>query len=85
MGRVCNFSELIGSFEINSGELNQIVSLMAKVIELVQARLFQPWLKIPFMYRLLGFKKMEDNMISNTNALGQEVSFAGYHMYRTDL
>jgi hypothetical protein len=85
MGRICNFSELIGSFEINSDELNQIVSLMAKVIELVQARLFQPWLKIPFMYRLLGFKKMEDNMISNTNALGQEVSFAGYNMYRTDL
>jgi hypothetical protein len=70
---------------MNSDELNQIVSLMAKVIVLVQARLFQPWLKIPFMYRLLGFKKMEDNMISNTNALGQEVSFAGFTMYRTDL
>jgi hypothetical protein len=85
MGRVCNFSELIGSFEINSDELNQIVSLMAKAIELVQARLFQPWLKIPFIYRLLGFKKMENNFFSNTTEIGQEVSFAGYNMYRTDL
>jgi hypothetical protein len=73
MGFICNFSELIVSTELTSYDVNKLVNLMAKATEVIQARLFQPWLKSPFIYRLLGFKKTEDNLVSTTTAFMKEV------------
>jgi predicted nucleotidyltransferase len=73
MGFICNFSELIVSTELTSYDVNKLVNLMAKATEVIQARLFQPWLKSPFIYRLLGFKKTEDNVVSTTTAFMKEV------------
>jgi hypothetical protein len=73
MGFICNFSELIVSTELTSYDVNKLVNLMVKATEVIQARLFQPWLKSPFIYRLLGFKKTEDNLVSTTTAFMKEV------------
>jgi hypothetical protein len=84
MRLVCNFSELIGSIELTSDDVHKLVSLIAKTTEVVQARMFQPWLKSPFIYRLLGFKKTEDYVFSTTTAFMQDVSLQDFP-YRTDL